>query len=67
MGKSLTWVARDSEGLTAFTAKPEKYFLNPYDQDDFIWVSTNCDKPISLNPELYPEITIENSPQKTTI
>ena len=61
--KTKYWIARDSEGLAAFDAPPKKYYINPYDEGDFLWMSTTNTSPIVLDPKLYPEITIDNSPQ----
>lgn len=36
MTKTRMWVARDSEGLTAFTERRKKYHLSPFDEDDFL-------------------------------
>lgn len=56
------WIARDCEGLTAFKYKPERYYLNPWDDNDFIWI-TNTPVSIELDPNLFPEVTIGNSPK----
>lgn len=59
------WIARDREGLTAFDREPIRYHLNPYDKDDFIWISQEKgERCQTLDPSLHPEITIENSPKK---
>lgn len=67
MTKTRMWVARDSEGLTAFTERPKKYHLSPFDEDDFLWIAQNHDRPIPLDPALYPELTKENSPRLTEL
>ena len=58
------WIARDYDGLCAFSERPVKYEgINPFDEDDFIWQSPNYStRYAELNPNLYPEVTIENSP-----
>ena len=63
MKTTKVWIARDSEGLTAFAAQPTRYHLDPFDENDFLWMALGCDKPVPLDPALYPEITIDNSPK----
>jgi hypothetical protein len=63
------WVARDSYGwLSVFPHKPAK-FLN-YDKDKKYY-SWNDPKDfahiIHLHPDLFPEVTFENSPVKARI
>ena len=57
------WIARDCEGLTAFKAEPKRYYLNPWDDSDFIWIASTHERGIDLNSGLFPEVTIENSPK----
>lgn len=61
------WIARDSEGLTAFAAQPTRYHLNPFAEDDFLWMAQDGDNPIPLDPNLYAEVTIDNSPKEVNI
>ena len=67
MARAKMWIARDSEGLTAFAARPTRYHLNPFDENDFLWMAQDGDKPIRLDPNLYAEITIDNSPKEMEI
>ena len=56
------WIARDSYGLWLFRRKPTKYISN----------GDNCfnkagNTRYSIDSQLYPEITFENSPQLVEI
>ena len=67
MARTKMWIARDSEGLTAFAAQPTRYHLNPFAEDDFLWIAQDGDRPIPLNPNLYAEVAIDNSPKEMEI
>lgn len=58
------FLARDYDGLCAFSDRPKKYEgINPFDEDDFVWqCQTHSSLYAELNPNLFPEVTIENSP-----
>lgn len=58
------WIARDYEGLVAFEEKPVKnYGINPFDEEDFIWRGANySSRYTDLDENLFPEVTISNSP-----
>ena len=52
------WIARDSYGLWLFRRKPTKYLSNG---DKCFNKSGNTR--YSIDPQLFPQITFENSPQ----
>ena len=54
------WIGRDWDGLTAFLVEPERYYLNPFDEEDFIFVnpSPNPELSIPLETESFPEIPV---------
>lgn len=56
------WVARDSYGLWLFRRKPTKYILNG---DKCFNKSINTR--YSIDPQLFSEVTFENSPQLVEI
>jgi hypothetical protein len=61
------WIARDMDGeLTQFEDCPHKYNIGA-DEDDIIWVSSSYRSGVPISPNLYPEITFENSPKLITI
>lgn len=63
------WIARDYDGLVAFEEKPVKYrLINPFDEEDFIWGRANrTSYYVELNENLFPEVTIGNSPVQMDI
>lgn len=56
------WIARDSYGLWLFRRKPTKYISNG---DKCFNKSINTR--YSIDPQLFPEVTYENSPQQVEI
>ena len=56
------WIARDSYGLWLFRRKPKKYLSNV---DKFFNKVGNTR--YSIDSQLFPEITYENSPQRVEI
>lgn len=63
------WIARDYDGLAAFEEKPVKsYGINPFDEEDFIWRGANySSRYVELDENLFPEVTISNSPVEMDI
>lgn len=59
------WIARDMCGeLAMFPICPTPCDVGAF-EPDVIWTSTRGGE--ELNPNLYPEITFENSPKKVTL
>lgn len=58
------WLARDRFGLHLFKDKPERFPNNVFDYSDHTKKIT--DK-LTINPDLYPEITFDNSPVECEI
>ena len=68
------WIARSKKGaLDLYYTKPEKFdggfFLRSrYDGEIISWYSHNTEGEwMRLNPNLYPEVTYENSPQQVEV
>ena len=61
------WICRDNEGLALFIAEPRKYYPYPCDERYYWWVASGFDEPIVLNPDLFPEVTFENSPMEVEL
>lgn len=68
------WIARSEKGaLNLFYTKPEKFdggfFLRSrYSGEIISWDSYNTEGEwMRLNPNLYPEVTYENSPQQVEL
>ena len=68
------WIARTEKGtLTLFYTKPQKFdggFLlrSRYSGEIISWGCYNAEGEwMRLNPDLYPEVTYENSPQEVEI
>lgn len=68
------WIARSKKGtLSLYYTKPEKFdggfFLRSrYDGETISWYSHNTEGEwMRLNPNLYSEVTFENSPQMVEV
>lgn len=53
------WIARDSYGLWLFRQKPTKYISN-----GDVCFNKSINTRYSIDSQLFPEITCENSPQQ---
>ena len=47
--------------------RPMGCLLNPFDEDDSLWIAQNHDRPMPLDPALHTELTKENSPKLTEL